>query len=95
LSEKWQSLRRGDKVRLIRLPREFSLPACQEDERLVRIYNALLRKCQVLTVEGFDCDGTPVTRGLYIDASDNIYEVRSGGYILGIDDEAWEQVANR
>lgn len=89
MTELWQTLKVGDRVRCVSLP-EDQLP-----DETAEVFAILVRTGAVLAVEDIDEFGHPWTERFDIDEAGQVTFDSGIGHTLAIIDETWERVEQR
>ena len=89
MTEPWRSLRIGDRIRITHIPEEFSDPGYTFFDETRALYEHLIARDEVLTVDEYCEQGLPWVS----------YEQRmDGGQIvhhsLAVNDDSWELVTD-
>ena len=89
--EPWRVLRVGDRVRMARIPSEFSIPGARVADETGAIFRQLVAINAILTIAEIDEFGHPWTESFDFDADgalvpDNI------GHTIALADDSWDQV---
>ena len=87
MTELWQSLQIGDRVRFFRLPEGW-----MHDETRAA-YELLIATGAVLAVEEIDNFGHPWTESFEIAVTGTITTGSGIGHTLALNDESWERVS--
>jgi hypothetical protein len=86
MTELWQDLKIGDRVRFVRLPEGIT------DKETRAVYEALIAAGAVLLIDEVDDFGHPWTEPFEIDATGTITTGSGIGHALALNDESWERV---
>lgn len=86
--EAWRELKVGDRVRIVRLPSDFSVPGHRVDEELVNYYGYLIDRSEVHRIVFIDEWGKPWIEYDYRSADGEFQSQHS----LALNDDSWERV---
>ena len=85
MTENWRNLKVGDRVRIVRLPTEFSSPGYQVHDDTVALYQHLIDQGCVLTIDEVDDSGRPRVEYEWVKPEGVEY------HGLLINDDSWER----
>ncbi len=86
MTDDWRQLRVGDRVRIIRMPTDFSRPGYYVHENTVALYQHLIDEGCIVVVTEIDDQGLPRIEFEWETAEGTEY------HGLAINDDSWERV---
>ena len=86
MSDSWRKLKLGDRVRIVRIPSDFSLPGYYVDAETVALYEHLISEGSILTIDEIDDRGLPRIEFCWKKHNGDEF------HGLALNDDSWELV---
>jgi hypothetical protein len=94
MADDWQTLRVGDRIRIVRFPSDWEKPNWHVGPSTRALYQKLIERKRSVRISRIDESGCPWIEGRY----DKREQKRNGGWThwsLGMDDDSWVRVRRR
>ena len=97
MKDDWRSLRIGDRIRIVRLPRSFGFlaPDTVLAPEVVRLYRKLIARCRPVVVSEVDRDGRPWVTCRFRRRKNRPGTGALDIHFLAVDDDSWVRVRPR
>jgi hypothetical protein len=88
--EPWRKLKVGDRIRVVRMPSEFTRPGYVVAAMTKKLYRDLIARGRSLRIAEIDGDGRPLVSCRF-----RLKDGRWEYHYLAVDDDSWVQVRPR
>jgi len=88
--EQWRKLKVGNRIRIVRMPSEFSRPGYSVAGFTKKLYRDLIARGRSLRIAEIDTDGRP-----WVSCRFRLKDGRWDYHYLAVDDDSWVRVRHR